>query len=482
MPALGGDSAYAEGVELHDRDILRSGEKVHYPGRYVEADADTDAEISIYEAVFDQLVNETLHLVREVLRVERPRAPAVYWDAVLGDLRANTDDDPACHALIVDLAESLAEPLEHVTSHPKRTLKRIRDQQRVQMVQEIDMHCLIDLARRPGSTMPEKAGPKQRVLAVTRQENVDLLENRVARHCCELLRRAAGRYLRAHQHVGASKRKQRVAKAFRDSKRLTLKPMVSAVGRLASPCRQPNYVLLQNIHYARIWDGYSRLVRNEELRDVLWRWPRRLWMDRVGVYVADTIIGWAEQSRFPVCVCASDRLVQAMSHHACGAWLLPDVMPGPFIVGKNSADIGTLHIIDNRTANVLDERFAEAAVLCADFAAFWVKGATVRVLPIYATWPSPCEGPSWEDGDRARIAEDVLESIALFNQRSQQQVVAVGALVVDGLVQGGKRDAPCHTASQAHLTCWQVGLRPDVGSWPTESADRYRPIDVLIEG
>ncbi|MBU4199354.1 MAG: DUF2357 domain-containing protein [Kiritimatiellae bacterium] len=481
MPALEGDSAYGEGVELYERDVLLEVLKLSYPGRYPVGDSDAESEPSTYEVFFDELLNETLFLVRQVLKADLPRSPATYWSSILADLRAKTDSDPARHSLVVDLAKTLMEPLEHVTSHPKRMLKRIRDQQRVQLVQEIDTHCLIDLARRPGSTMPEKAGPKQRVMAVTRHENIDLLENRVARHCCELLRRAAGRYLHSHQRVGRSERKQQVEKLFRNSKRWPSKPTVSGVGRLLSPCRQPNYALLQNIHYSRIWDGYSKLVRNEELRDGLWRWPRRLWMDRVGVYVADTVLSWAERSRHAVCINTADRLVQASHRHECGAWLSSDIMPGPFIVGMSSAEAGTLHIIDGRHPGVIDAKFGETSLLCSDFLAFLVKGSVIRALPIYAIWPSPCEAPGLDKAWWERIVGDVLESIALFNRRAKH-VVAVGALLVHGSWDASSRNGPWHTATRDDLTCWQTALRPDASSWPTDIADRYRPFDVLTGG
>ncbi len=482
LPALGGDATDGEGVELYDNDGIGIEQlRLNYSGRYPVGDVDMESEASLYETFFDQLLNETIYLVRQVLETDRPRSLAVYWPSLLAALRANADDDPARYALVVDLAKALKAPLEHVTSHPKRALKRIRDQQRVQRVQEVDTHCLMDLARRPGSIMAEKAGPKQRIMAVIRQENVDLLENRVVRHCCELLRRAADRYLRSHRHVVKSDRKKQVEMLLRDTKRWPLKPAVSGIGRLLSPCRQPNYVLLQNMHYSRIWDGYSRLVRNEELREGLWRWPRRLWMDRVGVYLADTVLAWADRLRCPVCINTVDRLVQAAQSHDFGAWLSSDIMPGPFVIGMNPAGAGTLHIVDGRSAAAVDARFKESSLLCADFLAFWVKGSVVRVLPIYATWPSPCDAPVWDEDVRARMAGDVLESVAQFNGRAKK-LMAVGALLVHGLWDAGGRDVLWHAAAGGDLACWQVGLRPDARTWPIDIDDRYKPFDALIKG
>lgn len=478
MPGLGGDSAYGEGVERYEGNDLIDRLPLDYPERYPVGDTDEESEFSVYEAFFDQMLNETLYLIRQVLKADHPRSPVTYWPSVLAELRDNKDNDPARHALIVDLAEALKLPMEYVTSHPKKTLKRIRDQQRVQLVQEVDMHCLMDLARRPGSTMPEKAGPKQRVMAVIRYESVDLLENRVARHCCELLNRAAARYLRSHKHVGNSDRKRQVEKLCRNSKRWPAKPMVYGVRSLVSPCRQPNYALLQNMHYSRIWDGYAKLVRNEELRGELWRWPRRLWMDRVGVYVADTVINWANRKRHAVFINTADRLLQARPRHDFGAWLSSDIMPGPFIISVNSAEAGSLYIINGKNAFRIHEQFMEASLLCADFLAFWVKGSSIHTLPIYATWPSPRDEPGWDEEERLRIAEDVLESVAQFNKRAKQ-LVAIGAVIIQGLWDA-KNQERRHTTIRADLKCWQIGLHPDVSSWSIDVEDRYSSFDALI--
>lgn len=476
MPALGGDSAYAETVELHQGDAIAGGLRIEYGDRYPVGDSDTEMSSSPYEEMFDQLLNETLYLVRHVLQADKPRSPPTYWEEVLATLRANTDDDLARHALVVDLADTLLDPLEHVTAHPKRQLKRIRDQQRVQFVQEVDTHCLVDLARRPGSTLPEKAGPKQRVLAVIRKETTDLLENRVARHCCELLRRAAGRYLRAHRHIAGSARKAKVAALQKSCKRLPRNSAFSEVGRLLSPCRQPNYVLLKNVQYGQIWQGYTKLVRNEELREALWRWPRRLWADRVRVYVADTVLDWAGHSGHALCIRMADRLVQAMPVHYFGTSLAPDVMPGPFVVGPSPSDTGTLYIVDGVHANAIDVRFTESSLLCADLLALWVKGGTARVLPIYATWPSPYEGFGWHEGDRARIGDDVLDSVALFNKQARH-TTAVGALVVHALQD--LQSTASHTTTRAGYTCWQIGLSPDLTAWPLNATNRFAPLNSL---
>ena len=479
MPAVGGDAAFSDGLELWDDNTAVAVAPIGYPARYPVGDSDNGHGVSEYEALFDRLLNETLFLVRQLLQVDRPRSPTINWQSLLDALRDRTDDDPARHSLIVDLAASLTGPLDHVTSRPKRMLKRIRDQQRVQMVQEVDTHCLMDLASRPGSTMPEKAGPKQRILAVTRQETIDLLENRVARHCCELVHRAAGRYLKAHAHVQHSARKSQVVKLMRASSRLPKKPQFRGVGRLATPCRSPNYVLMQNVHYSPVWQAYTKLVRNEELRDVLWRWPRRLWADRVGLYVAAAVLRWAEQSSYVVCIGTVDRTVQARTRHVFGHWLLDDTMPGPFVVGKDADRTGSLYVTDGPQASAVDVRLGSSSLLNADYIVFWIGPASVRILPVYAVWPSPLDQPRFGASRDERMADDVLESIGVFNRQAKRSV-AIGALLVHPSRPSSGGAPEWHATTRAGGACWEVAVGTDVSTWLFAAPDGHEPFNALI--
>lgn len=482
MPAIIGDAAYSEELDLcRGPDIVES-RPLGYSERYPLSAAEDAYAAGSYEVFVDRLLNETLYLVRDVLRVERPRASVLYWDGILDRLRNNEDDDPARHALVADLARTLIPPLDHVTSRPKKVLKRVRSKQRVQLVQEVDTHCLMDLARQPGSTMPEKAGPKQQILAVTRQETIDLLENRVSRHCCELLYRATGRYLKAHEYIRESKRKERVQKLNRASVRLPKRHQFAGVGRLNQPCRHPNYVLMQNTHYSPIWRAYTKLVRNEELRDSLWRWPRRMWRDRVGVYTAESVLAWLKQSSYGICVPMAERVVQAHPRNDHGSWLLADIMPGPFVVGRDAARAGSLYVADTAALGPLDASLQECSSLAADYFVFWISGAAIRVLPIYAVWPSPVELAADDYPDvRDRLGEDVLRSISYFNRHSAH-VHAVGALLVHPDCYSSSDGAMFGATDSDDTTCWHARLAPDVSGWPLADAARYSPFNAVVGG
>ncbi|MBV5332851.1 hypothetical protein JZU54_04670, partial [bacterium] len=70
--------------------------------------------------------------------------------------------------------ECLSE-VEQVVRDLRKVL--VREQQRVPLgrVQQVDAHCLRWLSRQPGRDAAEKAGGRQRILAVVRRESFDTL-------------------------------------------------------------------------------------------------------------------------------------------------------------------------------------------------------------------------------------------------------------------------------------------------------------------
>ena len=71
----------------------------------------------------------------------------------------------------------------------------------------------LGLVRQPGETLAERAGPSQRIRAVTRHQNFDTLENQVLRSYAELARSVA----RASGVSGSARSSASSARASRDS-------------------------------------------------------------------------------------------------------------------------------------------------------------------------------------------------------------------------------------------------------------------------
>ena len=168
------------------------------------------------------------------------------------------------------LARMLPAVLTQVFDRLRKVLRREREPQAVGRVEQLDAACLRWLTRQPGYSVAQKAGPRQRVLAVVRRENYDILENRVLRDLLLRTERLAERWQEENE------------KAFPGHE------TVRAVKRLGNLCRRglelealqgvaplhdvpkPNYVLTQDARYRRIWDAYLLVVEHYRLIEGLW--------------------------------------------------------------------------------------------------------------------------------------------------------------------------------------------------------------------
>jgi hypothetical protein len=404
-PAIEGDSARFEKIVLSEQDDRVLGVlNLLYPPKVQDG----------HEARFDTVLNLAYFIRRDVLLADKVRPPVRYWGAVCETITDHSDDDPARQALVVDIAQELPRYMDPIILHPKRALQRVRDLERIQRVREIDKACLIDMARRPGIGIAEKAGAKQRILAVRRQETRNTLENRVVLHCCDLLQLAAKRYLSDHEHISSakSKRKQAVYRISRTANVWRRSESLQGVKPLSFPCKQPNYVLLQNPHYSRVWNYYRQLVKNEEIRAKVWRWPRRLWSDVAATALAGQILEWIREKNLPINIpVAEERVAGGLHDFSQGRFLSDDTMPGPYILGRSEQDFGTLYIMDAAGLQNLFPGENRLELLNMDYCLVWVSSGHRRLMPVYCLFPDP-EEPEDAVLTKGKDAEDHLLKVS----------------------------------------------------------------------
>ena len=473
-PALDGDKAHKDNFELRANSGAVDNIQVTYKVQRTSLGAHEDNGFRSLETVFDQVLDEMVFITCNILKIERSKVDAVFWHDVLGALKREYSLDPAKHALITELAEFIVPAIERIAASPKKTLRRIRDHERVQSVRELDKHCLIDLARRPGASLPEKAGPRQRVLSIKRHESVDTLENQVFLHCCDMLALASKRYLSIHRGISGSNRKSLVETLARCGGRMNKAPALRGVSRLRSPCRQPNYVLLQNAHYAKIWKAYTQLIRNEQLRDILWRWSRRLFTNYLTFYLADTIVHWFKSTRALIAVPIAEKVVQAQTRQQSGSWLLPDVLPGPLVLGTSDDNTGTFYAIDGASCGALGDFAEPLSLLNADFLLVWLTAGEQAVLPIYVNTCDGCEAP---DAVVSKTEACVLNSAAAFN-KAHQDWRCIGGWVFHDSQNVGEM-VGVDSENGGHITCWQTSMKTGASGWRTLSTERFAPLSNL---
>ncbi len=205
--------------------------------------------------------------------------------AAWSDERPDPSEPPI--ALIVRHAVSMRALVADLAGHPRHILRRTRDMTPVDRVQQIDISCIRWLSRQPGTTWYERAGPRQRIMAVQRYENRDTLENRILRDFCHRSSGIAAAYAKRYEGYSKSKRRALVERYGRECRRYALDLEKRGVSTPHPPLI-PNYVLLQDPRYRKLWAAYIELLRRLDEEDECWRWQHRLWSDfcRLALHVA----------------------------------------------------------------------------------------------------------------------------------------------------------------------------------------------------
>jgi hypothetical protein len=203
------------------------------------------------------------------------------WEAIWARWKASAVGTEPRTARVVEIARSYLSNIRDVCERPRRMLVRQRELVPVGKIQELDETCLRDLIRRPGRTIPEKAGSRQELLGITRRETVDTAENRVIRDFLRLCQHRAVSYQREYpQPKQLHEKVQAVVDLWRNCKRWDASAPISAASKLVG-LPKSNYVLEKDRRYHALWNQYQLLRREEDMVDKIWPWARRLWADFV---------------------------------------------------------------------------------------------------------------------------------------------------------------------------------------------------------
>ena len=202
--------------------------------------------------------------------------PATLWSR-LCDLwvRAKASDDPEMD-VIVKQARRLGRVIDQLDKSPRRILRRTHKQMPLSQVQELDRRAMTWLIRQPGETIAERAGDRQRIQGIAREENFNTLENRV------LMTYALLANLRAKEYAPSDlkrvpRRREIVVRAFgKRCKHLAADFRKRGILE-ARPDATPNFVLQNNSNYHAIWEAWHELLTRQPVLDELWRWQARSW-------------------------------------------------------------------------------------------------------------------------------------------------------------------------------------------------------------
>jgi len=366
-----------------------------------------------FEAFFDGCVN-TLQNVIELTR--RQRALIVCWHELLEQLVKLEEGDPAQMALIVELADEIPSTVTRIRHAPRRVLRRKRQQERLHRIRQLDGACIVNYAQRPGRNLQEKAGPKHRLLAVARIESHDVLENRVYLDFCNRAIRASKIYAKENSHVDKTQSERlRQVSSFAHLCYSSLTDHTFAdVRRIAAPCRKPNYTLTDDLNYRKVWGAYNRLLKDEEVKDEVWQWQRRVWADTMRIFLSLTIHHLDLKVCFDIREFPYDVAVRIRKEQFAGQWLFEETLPGPVVFGFDE-NYASLYLIDGTgidkyMADYLPPEAPPLSLLMADVYMIWFSSSTEKicVLPIWAL----VGGPEWEcsDAPKDALVDDIQSS------------------------------------------------------------------------
>ena len=245
-------------------------------------------------------------------------------------------------ALIVHIAQKMRNHLAQTVRMARKILLRERNILPVERITETDTACLRWYIRQPGENMAQKAAVnRQSLMAISRKESFDTLENRVLKDFLFRCKMVAQKYITTE-----------VGKQFQDSRKgrdvrqfqsicadLLSDRNLLDVAQLHSRVR-PNYVLQNDARYREVWRNYQRLLRQEDEEDRSWDWQSRTWADIVRLLTGAALASMEKQRSRGEMPFAKPLLQASMyirKEQDIGSRVLPGCEPGPFaITPKNT--------------------------------------------------------------------------------------------------------------------------------------------------
>lgn len=241
------------------------------------------------------LLKTMFHIVNDIIdaaddELAGKKILRLSWEKVAKQILHLTDesDEPQMD-LIVKHAQDLHKTVSITADRPRRVLNRVRRMMPVTKIQELDSACLTDYIRRPGITPAQKAGARQELLGIDRQELFDTVENRVLKDFLKRSQAASQNYLRAFGKFKSSNRLLTVKHYGLACRRLFREAYFEKVSAISSK-PTPNYVLLFDPSYHKIWKAYEELLKLETKEDDAWRWQSRLWSDINRVFLHTSLL------------------------------------------------------------------------------------------------------------------------------------------------------------------------------------------------
>ena len=438
-------------VPFPDEQLLRQFDRQQSPASMT---AEQQRQLMLYNfidnlvAVFDDLrwtAEQGAEKADDWFTTPRPVLAPLPWQEVCNMLRAPGEE--LRMDLIGKIASSFETVLFKLAAAPHKVLHRQRQRQHLSRVQQLDAACLSWLTRQPGISAAQKAGARQEILAVTRTEGYDTMENRVLKDMLRRCRHAARLFL--HQNrAHADKARYRMVQRFDQRCGAALQSPVFAGIRNLAGVPQPNYVLLHDSAYREMWHWYLRLVKRETATLDAWRWQHRLWADVVRLIVCSCLSGKA--TRLP-----AQQYLWLRESATAGNWIESEDWPGPVMIGDGRTVVEAFCPATIPKSNYFGLPLADwATVSGADLLLLQsdVNGAARRCVFVWAVHSAQQSPDDAALAELARLAESVLAKI--------DAPIATGGIVIANAC-FGVAESPVSQAGTDEVQALRVSGQPD---------------------
>ncbi|MCC5983616.1 MAG: hypothetical protein JJU42_04545 [Rhodobacteraceae bacterium] len=319
--------------------------------------------------------------------------PATLWQELHRRWTGEDAGMPQMH-VIVRHAREVSAVLERLGRRPRKVLRRVNRSLPVGRVQEIDRRAMLWMARQPGEQLAEKAGDRQRLLAVAREENFDILENRVLRAYAELAARVGNDYLERNRTRGATRRARDVKRFVQRCQQLVRDLRAKGV-RLAEPGVTPNFVLQQNPDYHAIWVSWNELRNQDRIEDDLWRWQAMSWAEYCALVLMVALIA------VPGAQVVATAPIWFRDEQRRGTWIEADSPLGVVYLPTEGLVVEVANARDGGAMTRLGAKLLLRLRQVGDEAGF---SATIPVWPLWAV----------DGGLAARDLQEILNAFTHF--------------------------------------------------------------------
>ncbi|MFA6904968.1 MAG: DUF2357 domain-containing protein [Sphaerochaeta sp.] len=257
--------AFTDASGIHEY-FSTQKEEDEYEGKYEALNAIVDCYADL-RAIAEKREKESdnCHVVNQ------SKAMPLFFDDVYRFFLEKREIDEPPLRFITKIAIEHFNIINILVHNLHKVLRRDRAFLPVDRVQQIDVQCLRWLSRQPGRTNYERAGDRQKILAVVRFESIDTLENRVFKQFLEYCSVSCKGYLHDYQsEYPESERVLAVSRLYGLISYAFSLPEFATISRLHSvPC--PNYVLQNNVLYRVVWNLYLQVLARTRLVETLWR-------------------------------------------------------------------------------------------------------------------------------------------------------------------------------------------------------------------